>query len=84
MNEDKLVDVLNEDGCPQCNSLHVKPVGYTWWGGVIGPRLLKHTKCADCNFTYNRNTRKSNTTPIIIYSIVLAAIGLAVVFMFRS
>lgn len=83
MNEDKLADVLNEDGCPQCNSLNVKPVGYTWWGGVIGPRLLKHTKCSNCKFTFNRNTRKSNTTPIIIYSIVLAAIGFAIIFMFR-
>jgi hypothetical protein len=78
MSENYLDNVVNEDGCPQCNSLNVKAVTYTWWGGIIGPRLLKHTKCGDCKFTYNRKTRVSNTTPIIIYSVVLFAIAIIV------
>jgi transposase-like protein len=80
MSENYLDNVLNEDGCPKCNSLNVKPVSYTWWGGIIGPRILKHTKCNDCKFTYNRKTRQSNTTPIVIYSVVTLVLALAVVY----
>lgn len=84
MNEDLLDNLTIEDGCPKCDSLNVNAVGYTWWGGVIGPRLLKHTKCTDCKFTYNRKTRKSNTTAIIIYSVVLAVIGFAIFYALRN
>jgi transposase-like protein len=65
----------------KCNSLNVKEIGYTWWGGIIGPKLLKHTKCNDCKFTYNRKTRESNTMPIVIYSVVLAAVGFVIFYL---
>jgi transposase-like protein len=80
MSEDYLDNVINDDGCPKCNSLNVKSVSYTWWGGIIGPRILKHTKCNDCKFTYNRKTRQSNTTPIVIYSVVTAIIAFAIIY----
>jgi transposase-like protein len=71
--EDKLDFNLNEDNCPKCGSMNVSPVSYTWWGGVIGPKLLNHTKCKDCKYTYNRKTREPNTNKIIIYSVILFA-----------
>jgi hypothetical protein len=82
---DILENIINEDGCPKCNSANVQAVRYTWWGGVIGPKILKHTKCNDCNFKYNSKTRKSNTTGIVIYSVVLAVISFAAFFIiFRN
>ena len=77
---DQLSDVTDPNGCPQCGSSNVSAVKYTWWGGVIGPRMFHHTKCGSCNYRYNSKTLKSNTTAIVIYSVVLFAIVFAVVF----
>jgi len=71
---DQLNEFTNEKGCPKCGSESVSAVRYTWWGGVLGPKLLHHTKCESCSYRYNSKTRKSNTGAIIIYSVVLFAI----------
>lgn len=65
--------------CPKCGGDRIKKVGYTWWGGFIGPRLFTHVKCIRCNTTYNGKTGKSNTTPIIIFSIIAVVIGIIIV-----
>ena len=57
--------------CPNCGQTNATPVSYTWWGGVIGPKMLTHVKCQNCNTQYNGKTGKSNTQGIIIYSVVL-------------
>lgn len=61
--------------CPNCGQTNAAPVGYTWWGGVIGPKMLSHVKCQNCNTQYNGKTGKSNTQGIVIYSIVLFALA---------
>ena len=53
--------------CPQCNSPHVSRPTFTWWGGLIGPKLLNHTVCNSCNFGFNSKTGKSNSTAIGLY-----------------
>lgn len=65
--------------CPQCRTPDPDKVGFTWWGGLIGPRLLKHVRCKTCGTTYNGKTGRSNTKGIVIYSLVLFGIGLAIV-----
>lgn len=81
---DQLNEFANETGCPKCGSGIVSPVRYTWWGGLIGPKLLHHTKCEVCGYRYNSKTRKSNTTGIIIYSVVLVVIVAAIAFFFTN
>jgi hypothetical protein len=80
---DQLNEFTTENGCPQCGSTLTSPVKYTWWGGVLGPRLLHHTKCNACKFLYNSKTRKSNTQGIVIYSVILFVIAFALVFFVR-
>lgn len=80
---DQLSEFSNESGCPKCGSLFIQPVKYTWWGGIIGPKLLHHTKCNECKYRFNGKTRKSNTSGIIIYSIVLSVIAFVIFFMLR-
>lgn len=75
---DQLNEFTNENGCPKCGSESVSAVRYTWWGGLLGPKMLHHTKCESCGYRYNSKTRKSNTTGIIIYSLVLLAIFFAI------
>ena len=62
----------------------VSKVKYTWWGGVLGPRLLHHTKCEDCRSTFNSKTGKSNTPGIVIYSLVIFAVAFALFFFIRT
>ena len=64
--------------CPQCQAQNATRVGYTWWGGVLGPKLLTHVKCGSCGTAYNGKTGKSNTTGIVIYSVVLTVVVLAI------
>ncbi|HKC65245.1 MAG TPA: hypothetical protein VKB86_16505 [Pyrinomonadaceae bacterium] len=69
--------------CPRCQRPDPEKVNFTWWGGVIGPRMLSHVKCRWCGAQYNGKTGQSNTTGIIIYSVVVFvivfAIGLAII-----
>jgi transposase-like protein len=61
--------------CPKCSNSIAKQVGFTWWGGVIGPKMFSHVKCQSCGKTYNGKTGKDNTTNIIVYSLVLGLIA---------
>lgn len=58
--------------CPKCSGTQSTEVGFTWWGGVLGPKLLNHVKCQRCGTAYNGKSGKSNTTGIAIYSAVIA------------
>jgi hypothetical protein len=61
--------------CPRCNSTNTKSPTFTWWGGVLGPKLLKHTVCADCKLGFNRDTGQPNGGKIAVYTIVVAIIA---------
>ncbi|MEQ1643762.1 MAG: hypothetical protein ABL959_09990 [Pyrinomonadaceae bacterium] len=54
-------------------------VKFTWWGGLLGPKLLKHVNCLGCGKGYNGKTGKDNTTNIVIYSVIIALVVLGFV-----
>jgi hypothetical protein len=65
--------------CPNCDAPgDASPVGFTWWGGILGPRLLSHVRCNDCGTCYNGSSGKSNDTAILIYVLVSLFITLMV------
>ena len=64
--------------CFACGNTYAKRVGFTWWGGALGPRMFTHVKCARCGTAYNGKTGKSNNTAIAIYVGVTTVIGLAI------
>lgn len=64
--------------CPKCGGVSEK-VKFTWWGGLLGPKILTHVKCTACGNTYNGKNGKDNTTGIVIYSVVVAILVLALV-----
>lgn len=80
---DHLNDISPDTSCPKCGSPFTEPVKFTWWGGLLGPKLLHHTKCSECKYRFNSKTRQSNTTGIIIYSVVIFVIVFAVFYMIR-
>jgi hypothetical protein len=64
--------------CPKCGSTDVKKVSYTWWGGALGPSLLKQVRCNNCKTEYNGKTGKSNSTNILIYFLVTFVVAFCV------
>jgi hypothetical protein len=56
--------------CPNCDSRDAEKVGFTWWGGLLGPSLLTHVRCADCGTCFNGKTGESNAVGIAVYLIV--------------
>lgn len=81
---DQLNEISTDTGCPRCGSPDIQPVKFTWWGGLLGPKLLNHTKCTECRYTFNSKTRRSNTPGIIIYSAVLFAVAFLLFYMLRT
>src|SRR5829696_7676217 len=56
--------------CPKCGFRGAQPVSCTWWGGVIGPKLLSHVRCNACRYSFNGKTGRPNTTGIVVYTVV--------------
>jgi hypothetical protein len=65
--------------CPKCRNSAAEKLRFTWWGGVLGPKILTHVKCNSCGHKYNGKSGKDNTTGIIIYSVVVAVLCLGLV-----
>ena len=65
--------------CPSCGGVNVKKVGFTWWGGVLGPALFCHCKCAACGTTFNGKTGRSNNTAIAIYTAVGFGVAILII-----
>ncbi len=67
--------------CPHCNrEAASSPVGFTWWGGFIGAKLIHHVECADCHKRYNGQSGKVNTNAIAIYIAVISLIAFGATF----
>lgn len=81
---DHLHQFDDPNSCPNCGSPFIEPVKYTWWGGMLGPKLLHHTRCNECKFRFNSKTRKSNTTSIAIYFTISFVIAVAIVILLRN
>jgi uncharacterized protein (DUF983 family) len=65
--------------CPQCGGTNAEKLRFTWWGGVLGPKILTHVKCSGCGKKYNGKTGKDNTTGIVIYSVIVGIVALGLV-----
>lgn len=66
---------METNGCPGCESREASSVTFTWWGGVLGPRLLSHVRCRNCGAQYNAKTGRPNTTAIAVYLAVVGVIA---------
>jgi transposase-like protein len=64
--------------CPKCTSEQAEAIGFTWWGGIVGPKMFTHVKCTQCGTNYNGKTGKSNQQAIVIYVAVSTIFGLIV------
>ena len=74
----------NGPPCPKCGCRAADPVKFTWWGGVIGPKLLSHVRCNACRYCFNGKTGRPNTTGILLYSLIGLIIAIVVVYALRA
>jgi hypothetical protein len=70
--------------CPFCHREATTPIAFTWWGGVLGPKLLHHVKCTDCGKGYNGSTQRPNTRAIGVYIGVVLAAAVAIGILFAQ
>lgn len=63
--------------CPKCGAVGAQKVRFTWWGGLLGPRLFHHVRCPSCRAAYNGKTGRFNTTSIVVYMIVVFILAFA-------
>lgn len=62
--------------CYKCGCPYATRISFTWWGGLLGPRMFNHVKCVRCFSTFNAKTGQSNNTAITIYVAVGFTIAL--------
>ena len=60
--------------CPKCGSRSATKPSFTWWGGVLGPKIIPVVKCDGCSHSYNGKTGGSNTAAIAIYMVVVTVL----------
>ena len=81
---------MEQEACPRCGSSNVSTPGFTWYGGIAGPRMIGHRKCGDCRYQYVMGgTHKDLYIRIAMYFCISSAIGLVAIaiilyFMFFS
>jgi hypothetical protein len=65
--------------CPFCQHDLSKPVRFTPWGGVVGPRIFSLVKCTGCGGQFNGKSGRRVDRGIRIYTlatmIVLAVVA---------
>ena len=66
--------------CPRCHDHNVTKPTFTWWGGVLGPKIIDHVKCARCGFAFNPRTGQPITSAIVIYCVVVGVIAALLMF----
>jgi hypothetical protein len=63
--------------CPNCGAPgDAHKVGFTWWGGILGPAIISCVKCNECGTGYNGTHGDYNGKRILIYHLVALGIGL--------
>lgn len=73
---------ISYEPCPKCGAADPQKVNFTWWGGVLGPKLMTHVKCESCGTKFNGKTGKDNTTYIAIYCVIVGGLAFALVVVF--
>ncbi|HUJ61914.1 MAG TPA: hypothetical protein VLX92_25590 [Kofleriaceae bacterium] len=65
--------------CPRCQNVGATKPGFTWWGGVLGPKIIDHVKCNRCGHSFNPSTGKPITGAIVIYSVIVGVLALILI-----
>ncbi len=70
--------------CPSCGGRDAEKVTFSWWGGLLGPRLIKQVRCKRCSNTFRGDSGKPCTGFVVGYLIVTGVIVLGALALFLS
>ncbi|MGY8768901.1 MAG: hypothetical protein ACKVH8_10810 [Pirellulales bacterium] len=73
--------------CPECDSTDLIRPRFTNWGGWVGPWVLRHVNCQNCQYEFNSKTGNTNKTNIMVYqvfSVVAFLLGLGSLALFLA
>ena len=76
-------DAVPSAPCYRCGSTYARKIEFTWWGGLLGPRMFNHVKCLQCGQTFNSKTGRSNLKAIVLYQLVTLAVIAILFFAFK-
>jgi hypothetical protein len=65
--------------CPSCGSDDATKLGWTWWGGWLGPAIINCVRCHRCGTNYNGVHGDYNGGRIAIYVIISAVLSVIVI-----
>ena len=69
------LDTVSWAPCPKCGGRTATKVGFTWWGGALGPRVFSVVKCAGCGTKYKGKTGARLLTTILVYQGVVVVVS---------
>ena len=65
-------------GCPGCGGGPLVEPGFTWWGGLVGHKILGVEKCESCRHWWVKGTGQSGDTRVTIYKVVGVVLGVVI------
>ena len=68
--------------CPGCGSGPIEEPSFTWWGGLVGHKILNVEQCRACRKWWVKGTQQSGSTRVTIYMVVGIVLGLVIVGVF--
>ena len=69
--------------CPRCRQVGANIRTWSWWGGLIGPKIMKHATCMFCQQDFNYQTGKPITGQTIgLYMLAGVGIPLGILMLF--
>jgi hypothetical protein len=66
----------SERMCPACGTGKLSQPTFTWWGGLIGHKILGIERCTSCKRWWVKKTGRPGGTRVLIYAAAGIALGL--------
>jgi hypothetical protein len=72
--------------CPGCGGGPLAEPGFTWWGGLVGHKLLGVEQCKRCKKWFVKGTGQPGDTRVMVYIVVgiVLGLGIAALWVFMS
>jgi hypothetical protein len=64
--------------CPGCGGGPIAAPSFTWWGGLVGHKLLNVEQCMSCRRWWVKGTVQPGGTRVIVYLVAGIVLGLIV------
>src|SRR5207249_643219 len=77
-----VVDYAGARRCPGCGSGPLGEPKFTWWGGLIGHKILGVERCEACRKWWVKKTGAPGGTRVAIYMIAGLVLGILLAVMF--